>query len=136
MPLTHLDRYRGSIVRSLTRKSCYGSMSLILMPNGSHKLSAELVKIARSRHCKSKSIHSFCRQLLICVRSLKKFINDENWYSSLNRARHLEPHARFVRPKCIHSRQMDITQGTRAGTPGDPQLALYVGTALIEIDSY
>ncbi|KAF7587154.1 hypothetical protein BBP40_007662 [Aspergillus hancockii] len=26
---------------------------------------------------------------------LRKFINDENWYSQLIRARHLEPHARF-----------------------------------------
>lgn len=58
--------------------------------------------------------------------SLRKFINDENWYLNLNRARHLEPHARFVRPKCIHSRQMDVKQGTQTSAPEDPQLALYV----------
>ncbi|KAJ5591483.1 uncharacterized protein N7459_001852 [Penicillium hispanicum] len=57
---------------------------------------------------------------------LRKFINDENWYLNLNRARHMEPHARFVRPKCIHSRQMDLSQGTNSGAPEDPQLALYV----------
>ncbi|KAJ6065534.1 hypothetical protein N7444_001187 [Penicillium canescens] len=56
---------------------------------------------------------------------LRKYINDKNWYLRLNRARHLEPHARFVRPACIHSRQMDILQGTPGATE-DPQLALYV----------
>jgi hypothetical protein len=58
--------------------------------------------------------------------SLRKFINDENWYLNLNRARHMEPHARFVRPKCIHSRQMDVSYGTKEGDAEDPQLALYV----------
>jgi hypothetical protein len=57
------------------------------------------------------------------VTSVRKFINDKNWYLRLNRARHLEPHARFVRPACIHSRHMDIPQGTAVD---DPQLALYV----------
>lgn len=65
-------------------------------------------------------------QLLILPCSLRKFINDENWYLNLNRARHLEPHARFVKPKCIHSRHMDVSQGTKTGAPEDPQLALYV----------
>lgn len=64
------------------------------------------------------------------VASLRKFINDENWYLNLNRARHLEPHARFVRPRCIHSRQMDISQGTQGELPDDPQLALYVSASL------
>ena len=58
--------------------------------------------------------------------SVRKFINDENWYLRLNRARHLEPHARFVKPACIHSRQVDVVQGT-PNTSDDPQLALYVG---------
>ncbi|KAF9242444.1 hypothetical protein DTO013E5_7762 [Penicillium roqueforti] len=56
---------------------------------------------------------------------VRKFINDENWYNRFNRARHLEPHARFVKPACIHSRQMDISE--RPSNPSkDPQLALYV----------
>jgi hypothetical protein len=57
--------------------------------------------------------------------SVRKFINDENWYRRLNRARHLEPHARFVKPACLHSRQMDILQSP-ADALEDPQLALYV----------
>lgn len=57
--------------------------------------------------------------------SLRKFINDENWYLNLNRARHLEPHARFVRPQCIHARHTDIPSGKLEGSE-DPQLALYV----------
>ncbi|KAJ5307553.1 hypothetical protein N7476_008209 [Penicillium atrosanguineum] len=65
---------------------------------------------------------------------LRKFINDENWYLNLNRARHLEPHARFVRPKCIHSRQMDASQPTKTDTPEDPQLALY--TPYLHWDTY
>jgi hypothetical protein len=58
--------------------------------------------------------------------SVRKFINDENWYLNLNRARHLEPHARFVKPQCIHSRQTDISHGTDSDDSEDPQLALYV----------
>ncbi|KAJ5920077.1 hypothetical protein N7516_010935 [Penicillium verrucosum] len=56
---------------------------------------------------------------------VRKFINDENWYLRLNRARHLEPHARFVKPACIHSRQMDIPQSPSDASE-DPQLALYL----------
>ncbi|KAJ5723507.1 hypothetical protein N7488_001542, partial [Penicillium malachiteum] len=56
---------------------------------------------------------------------LRNFINDENWYLNLNRARHSEPHARFVKPRCIHSRQMDVSQGTKADDSHDLQLALY-----------
>ncbi|KAJ5823858.1 Mitochondrial substrate/solute carrier [Penicillium robsamsonii] len=55
---------------------------------------------------------------------VRKFINDENWYHRLNRARHLEPHARFVKPACIHSRQMDVPQSP-SDAAEDPQLALY-----------
>ncbi|KAJ5684524.1 uncharacterized protein N7477_000869 [Penicillium maclennaniae] len=65
---------------------------------------------------------------------LRKFINDENWYLNLNRARHLEPHARFVRPKCIHARQRDASQPNKSGTPEDPQLALY--TPYLHWDTY
>ncbi|CAG8075584.1 unnamed protein product [Penicillium salamii] len=64
---------------------------------------------------------------------VRKFINDENWYLRLNRARHLEPHARFVKPACIHSRQMETSPGTRASWE-DPQLALYV--PYLHWDSY
>ncbi|KAJ5503664.1 Mitochondrial substrate/solute carrier [Penicillium fimorum] len=56
---------------------------------------------------------------------VRKFINDENWYTRLNRARHLEPHARFVKPACIHSRQIDVSQSPSSGAVEDPQLALY-----------
>ncbi|KAJ5206624.1 Mitochondrial substrate/solute carrier [Penicillium cf. griseofulvum] len=55
---------------------------------------------------------------------VRKFINDENWYHRLNRARHLEPHARFVKPACIHSGQTDISQSP-SNASEDPQLALY-----------
>ncbi|KAJ5676170.1 hypothetical protein N7462_009067 [Penicillium macrosclerotiorum] len=65
---------------------------------------------------------------------LRKFINEENWYLLLNRARHREPHARFVRPKCIHSRQMDVSQGNEGGASDDPQLALY--TPYLHWDRY
>ncbi|CAG8893388.1 unnamed protein product [Penicillium egyptiacum] len=41
-----------------------------------------------------------------------------------NLARHLEPHARFVKPACLHSRQMDILQSPSDALE-DPQLALY-----------
>ncbi|PWY93166.1 hypothetical protein BO94DRAFT_616050 [Aspergillus sclerotioniger CBS 115572] len=57
---------------------------------------------------------------------LEKFINEENWYSNLIRARHLEPHARYVRSSCIHFKP------NKASTPGaiegykDPTLALYL----------
>ncbi|KAJ6167102.1 hypothetical protein N7470_002549 [Penicillium chermesinum] len=57
---------------------------------------------------------------------MAKFINQEHWYGNLIRARHLEPHARYVRPQCIHSRQLDISQGTHEVMPEDPRMALYV----------
>ncbi|KAE8337501.1 hypothetical protein BDV24DRAFT_177478 [Aspergillus arachidicola] len=56
----------------------------------------------------------------------KQFINDKNWYSQIIRARHLEPHARFVRPTCIHSRLSDSLPISPPGEPRDPQLALYL----------
>ncbi|KAJ5653203.1 hypothetical protein N7490_000206 [Penicillium lividum] len=65
---------------------------------------------------------------------LRKFINDKNWYLNLNRARHLEPHARFVRPQCIHARHMDVSQGAKPGASEDPQLALY--TPYLHWDTY
>ncbi|KAG0153396.1 hypothetical protein PDIDSM_5249 [Penicillium digitatum] len=55
---------------------------------------------------------------------VRKFIDDENWFLRLNRARHLEPHARFVKPACLHSRQKDLQQSS-SDTSKDPQLALY-----------
>lgn len=66
---------------------------------------------------------------LIMFSSVRKFINDENWYLRLNRARHLEPHARYVKPACIHSRQIDIAQNS-SDISEDPQLALYVCTMI------
>lgn len=77
-----------------------------------------------------QSIEYFFLRLTLLY-SLRKFINDENWYLNLNRARHLEPHARFVRPKCIHSRQMDASQPTKSEIAADPQLALYVSVPTI-----
>ncbi|KAH8434138.1 uncharacterized protein LDX57_011776 [Aspergillus melleus] len=56
----------------------------------------------------------------------RKFINEENWYSNLVRARHLEPHARFVRPTCIHSRQDNPTTVDKEEDIQDPQLAIYL----------
>ncbi|GFF29050.1 hypothetical protein IFM46972_02521 [Aspergillus udagawae] len=58
--------------------------------------------------------------------SLSRFINEENWFSKLIRARHLEPHARYVRPSCIHSRQNDASPNDRSRGMEDPQLALYL----------
>ncbi|PWY68656.1 hypothetical protein BO70DRAFT_374330 [Aspergillus heteromorphus CBS 117.55] len=52
------------------------------------------------------------------------FMNEEHWYSNLIRARHLEPHARYVRPACIH-----FKNGSLPLSPGeqhDPRLALYL----------
>ncbi|KAF4163701.1 hypothetical protein CNMCM6936_000488 [Aspergillus lentulus] len=54
------------------------------------------------------------------------FINEENWFSKLIRARHLEPHARYVRPSCIHSRQNDASPSNPSRVTEDPQLALYM----------
>ena len=42
----------------------------------------------------------------------------------------MQPHARFVRPQCIHTRQMDISPGTQTGALEDPQLALYVSLTM------
>ncbi|KAI9038646.1 uncharacterized protein KD926_010590 [Aspergillus affinis] len=56
----------------------------------------------------------------------RKFINEENWFSNLVRARHLEPHARFVRPTCIHSRQDDPTTVDKEEGSHGPQLAIYL----------
>ncbi|KAE8353501.1 hypothetical protein BDV28DRAFT_148002 [Aspergillus coremiiformis] len=56
----------------------------------------------------------------------RKFMNYENWYSHLIRARHLEPHARFVRPTCIHSRLSDSLPISVPGVRRDPQLAIYL----------
>ncbi|KAF4210015.1 hypothetical protein CNMCM8927_003280 [Aspergillus lentulus] len=57
---------------------------------------------------------------------LSRFINEENWFSKLIRARHLEPHARYVRPSCIHSRQNDASPSNPSRVTEDPQLALYM----------
>ncbi|KAJ5103186.1 hypothetical protein N7532_003715 [Penicillium argentinense] len=65
---------------------------------------------------------------------VRKFINDKNWYLNLNRARHLEPHARFVKPQCIHSRQIDVSHDTDSEDSDDPQLALY--TPYLHWDTY
>ncbi|PYH96071.1 hypothetical protein BO71DRAFT_472742 [Aspergillus ellipticus CBS 707.79] len=53
------------------------------------------------------------------------FINEENWYSNLIRARHLEPHARYVRPACIYFKG-NGSSPLNAGGEHDPRLALYL----------
>ncbi|PYI05083.1 hypothetical protein BO78DRAFT_371738 [Aspergillus sclerotiicarbonarius CBS 121057] len=69
-----------------------------------------------SKACEDKERQAF----------LEKFINEESWYSNIIRARHLEPHARYVRSSCIHFKQ------NKASFPGgnerykDPTLALYI----------
>ncbi|KAJ5788736.1 Mitochondrial substrate/solute carrier [Penicillium paradoxum] len=73
----------------------------------------------------SQVIRRACRDTQEPNNFVRKFINDENWYLRLNRARHLEPHARFVKPACIHSRQSEFPQDP-SDTSDDPQLALYV----------
>ncbi|GIJ98776.1 hypothetical protein Aspvir_000897 [Aspergillus viridinutans] len=73
-----------------------------------------------------------CQTKLLCALSipstfsLSRFINEENWFSKLIRARHLEPHARYVRPSCIYSRQNDASPNNRSRGMEDPQLALYL----------
>ncbi|KAL4807295.1 hypothetical protein BDV18DRAFT_137389 [Aspergillus unguis] len=67
-----------------------------------------------SKTCKGKTKQSLFRKL----------VNADNWYSNLIRARHLEPHARYVRPACIHFK-MD-SPPIKASEPHDPQLALYL----------
>ncbi|KAL2800208.1 hypothetical protein BJX66DRAFT_291497 [Aspergillus keveii] len=54
----------------------------------------------------------------------RKLVNNENWFSNLTTARHLEPHARYVRPACIHFK-LD-SPPIKASEPHDPQLALYL----------
>ncbi|KAL4944556.1 hypothetical protein BDV06DRAFT_232969 [Aspergillus oleicola] len=54
----------------------------------------------------------------------RKLVNADNWYSNLITARHLEPHARYVRPDCIHFK-LD-SPPIKASEPHDPQLALYL----------
>ncbi|KAL5343814.1 hypothetical protein BJX70DRAFT_385147 [Aspergillus crustosus] len=67
-----------------------------------------------SKTCKGKAKQNLFRKL----------VNDENWYSNLITARHLEPHARYVRPACIHFK-LD-SPPIRASEPRDHQLALYL----------
>ncbi|KAL4917162.1 hypothetical protein BDW62DRAFT_184271 [Aspergillus aurantiobrunneus] len=67
-----------------------------------------------SKTCKGKTKQNLFRKL----------INADNWYSNLITARHLEPHARYVRPACIHFK-LDSPPIT-ASERHDPQLALYL----------
>ncbi|KAL4878973.1 hypothetical protein BJY04DRAFT_194503 [Aspergillus karnatakaensis] len=67
-----------------------------------------------SKTCKGKTKQNLFRKL----------VNDENWYSNLITARHLEPHARYVRPACIHFK-LD-TPPIRTTEPRDHQLAIYI----------
>lgn len=67
-------------------------------------------------------------QLLVITLGLRlnRLVNEENWYSYHSTARHLEPHARFVRPACIHSKATDTTPANTTQSLEEPQLALYV----------
>ncbi|KAL6234165.1 hypothetical protein BDW75DRAFT_241365 [Aspergillus navahoensis] len=67
-----------------------------------------------SKTCKGKTKQNLFRKL----------VNPENWYQNLIAARHLEPHARYVRPACIHLK-LD-SPPIKASEPHDPQLALYL----------
>ncbi|KAL5003351.1 hypothetical protein BDV10DRAFT_44374 [Aspergillus recurvatus] len=67
-----------------------------------------------SKTCKGKTKQNLFRKL----------VNPDNWYSNLITARHLEPHARYVRPACIHFK-LD-SPPIKASEPHDPQLALYL----------
>ncbi|KAL4749255.1 hypothetical protein BDW72DRAFT_214150 [Aspergillus terricola var. indicus] len=67
-----------------------------------------------SKTCKGKTKQNLFRKL----------INPDNWYSNLITARHLEPHARYVRPACIHFK-LD-SPPIKASEPHDAQLALYL----------
>lgn len=64
------------------------------------------------------------------VSSLEEFVNDEYWYSNLIRARHLEPHARYVRPECIHFKDRKPPSPDTVDGHQDPRLALYVSLPL------
>lgn len=132
MERTYLARCHDLTDPTQAQKSYCGYMFPIRILVGCRRLFGERVRTARNRHCMLCPDPSSIRLVLICLAfSLRKFINDENWYLNLNRARHKEPHARFVRPKCIHSRQMDVSHGTKERDAEDPQLALYVSTSLV-----
>ncbi|EAU30042.1 conserved hypothetical protein [Aspergillus terreus NIH2624] len=59
-------------------------------------------------------------------RSELKFMSEDSWSSNLIRARHLEPHARYVRSTCIHSRMDNPSPNTPVEGPKDPRLAIYI----------
>ncbi|EAW18527.1 uncharacterized protein NFIA_084790 [Aspergillus fischeri NRRL 181] len=79
-----------------------------------------------SSHAKASQTKLLCALSIPSRFSLSMFINEENWFSKLIRARHLEPHARYVRPSCIHSRQNDASPSNPPRVMEDPQLALYL----------
>ncbi|KAL4893532.1 hypothetical protein BDV59DRAFT_177559 [Aspergillus ambiguus] len=56
----------------------------------------------------------------------RKFINEENWFSNFMRAHHSEPHARYVRPACVHSRLDEYLPPNGGDDLRDPRLALYL----------
>ncbi|KAF9883817.1 hypothetical protein FE257_002754 [Aspergillus nanangensis] len=56
----------------------------------------------------------------------RRYMSEENWFSNLIRARHLEPHARYVRPTCIHSRVHEPGNVSPIEMPKEPQLAIYI----------
>lgn len=55
-------------------------------------------------------------------------MSEDSWSSNLIRARHLEPHARYVRSTCIHSRMDNPSPNTPVEGPKDPRLAIYVSS--------
>ncbi|KAL4975881.1 hypothetical protein BDW66DRAFT_63176 [Aspergillus desertorum] len=67
----------------------------------------------------SRSCNGMTKQNLF-----RKLVNPDNWYSNLITARHLEPHARYVRPACIHFK-LD-SPPIKASESHDPHLALYL----------
>ena len=73
---------------------------------------------------------SLIRRLFFNTTSLHRFMSEENWYSYHTRARHLEPHARFVRPACLHSKT-DTAPANAGYSLEDRQLALYVSVPIL-----
>lgn len=126
-------RRHDSIAQNLAQKSYYGFTFPILTLHGFRKSYVEHAMSVGTRTCEFRFPVSVYRANE--VSSMDKFINDENWYRNLIRARHLEPHARYVRPMCIHSRQMDVSQGTHPSAPEDPRMALYVSEDFLTLQS-
>lgn len=121
----YLDRRPTLIGQSQGPKSSFGFMSLTPTLVGFLISFRKPALTAKEKICTcTTNWLSLLTNSQIFYRS-GSLINGDNWYLNLLRARHLEPHARFVRPSCIHSRGTDATPPSTSPFLGD-QLALYV----------